>query len=62
MAVKVQVLQVLKRLPDDVSLDDIQYRLQVIETVLRGKAEIARGKGITHAQAMKRLGRRRNIK
>ena len=62
MTVKDQVIQVLRHLPEDASLDDIQYKLHVIASVLKGKSQISMGKGVTHAQAMKKLGRRWNIK
>jgi hypothetical protein len=62
MTVKDQVIQVLRHLPADASLDDIQYKLHVIASVLKGKSEISSGGGISHAQAKKRLGRRWNIK
>jgi len=54
-SVKKQVRDVLDHLPDDCSLEDIQYELYVIDKVRRGLDEVRQGKGISHAQAKKRL-------
>jgi DNA-binding phage protein len=46
-----QILQhLIDDLPDDATIADVQYRLHVIESVNRGRAEIASGAGISHEQ------------
>lgn len=52
---KKQVREALSRLPDDCSLEDVQYELYVIDKVRRGLEEVRQGKGIPHVQAKKRL-------
>lgn len=53
--VKQQVRQVLEQLPDDCSVEDIQYRLYVLET-LRNRTEAAdRGDFLEQAEVEQRL-------
>jgi len=52
------VRQLLDRLPDDCTLDDVQYHLYVMTAVEQGRAEIAEGKGIPHEQVKTRLRRK----
>ena len=42
------VLELLDRLPDDCTLEDVQYHLYIISSVQQGRAEITEGKGIPH--------------
>ncbi len=52
---KVEIL--LKKLPDDCSLEDIQYHLYVLEKVKRG-VERAESEGtLSHTEAKQRLGK-----
>ena len=54
---KDEVTALLKKLPDDASLEDIQYHLYVLEKVKRG-LERARTEGtISHGDAKARLGK-----
>jgi ribosomal protein S20 len=54
---KQEVESLLKKLPDDCSLEDIQYHLYVIEKIQRG-IEAAEKKGVvSQEEAEKRLGR-----
>jgi predicted transcriptional regulator len=55
MTVKEQVLEVITRMPDDSTLDDIGYELYVIESVQKGLAELDRGEYLTHEQAREKL-------
>ena len=55
MSVKEQVRKMLDQLPDDCSLEDIQYQLYLIEKVQRGLKSIDDGKGIPHEQVKKQL-------
>ena len=55
--VKQDVESLLSRLPDDVSLEDIQYHLYVLDKVRRG-LEDARVKGtLTQEEVESRFGR-----
>lgn len=54
---KQEVESLLKKLPDDCSLEDIQYHLYVIEKIQRG-IETAEKKGVVlQEEAEKRLGK-----
>ena len=54
---KKEVESLLKKLPDDCSLEDIQYHLYVIEKIQRG-IEVAEKKGVvSQEEAEKRLGK-----
>ncbi len=55
--VKQQVREVLERLPDDCSVEDIQYRLYVLET-LRTRTESAdRGDFVDQDEVERRLSK-----
>ena len=54
---KAEVQAMLKSLPDETSLEDIQYHLYVLEKIKRG-TERAETEGVlTHEQAKQRLGK-----
>lgn len=55
MSTKEAVLDLVKKLPDDCSLDDIQYHLYVMQTIERGRAEVAQGKTVSHEQVKQEL-------
>ncbi len=52
------VRELLDRLPDDCTIDDVQYHLYVISSVEHGRAEVAEGKGIPHEQVKMELRRK----
>ena len=52
---KHQVTELLAKLPDESTLEDIQYHLYVLEKILHGQAEIAKGEHISHEQAIAHL-------
>jgi hypothetical protein len=54
---KEQAAEVLRKLPDDVSMEDIQYHLYVQEKIHKGQESIAAGRSLDNAQARMRLGR-----
>lgn len=54
---KQEVEAMLQHLPEDSSLEDIQYHLYVLEKVKRGREDIANGRSCTHEQAKERLSR-----
>lgn len=54
---KQEVAQLLMQLPDDATLEDIQYHLYVLEKIQRGRVDIAAGRSYTSEQARERLAR-----
>ena len=54
---KQEVTQLLTRLPDDATLEDIQYHLYLLEKIRRGRADMAAGRSFTSEQARERLAR-----
>ena len=54
---KQDVAHLLTQLPDDATLEDIQYHVYVLEKIRRGRADIAAGRSHTHEQARERLAR-----
>jgi len=54
---KDEVRSLLDNLPDDASLEDIQYHLYVRQKVLKGIDASDNGKSISHEEAVKRMSR-----
>ena len=52
---KERVQEVLDRLPDDCSLDEVLYHLYVLQAVDRGLAEVEAGETIPHEQVADEL-------
>lgn len=57
MTAKQQVQDLLSRLPDDCSLEDIQYHLYVIQKVQEGLDSLDRGEGIPHEEVKREMAR-----
>ena len=55
MEAKQTVRELLHRLPDDCSLEDVLYHLYVIDKTQRGLAELDAGQGIPHTQVAEEL-------
>jgi hypothetical protein len=55
--IKEEVIALLNRLPDDASLEDIQYHLFVIEKVRNGLDSIEKEGGLTQEQVEARLSK-----
>ena len=53
LSAKDEVRSLLDRLPDDVTLEDIQYHLDVVVKVLEAEASIERGEGIPHEEVVR---------
>ncbi|MGH9420876.1 MAG: hypothetical protein ACRD3J_12945 [Thermoanaerobaculia bacterium] len=49
-------LQAVEQLPDDASLEDAMERLYVLESVERGRADIAAGRVVSHEEVRRHLG------
>lgn len=56
-----QVLAAVHALPVGAAMQDIRYQLHVIESVNRGRSEIAAGKGVSHAKAAEFLRKKWRI-
>ncbi len=52
---KEKVLDLVKKLPDDCSLEDIQYHLYVRQKVERGLQEVESGKVLSQEEVERRL-------
>ena len=52
---KEQVQRILEVLPDDASLEDIQYHIYVRQKVDQGLADGDTGRVVSHEEAMRRL-------
>ena len=50
---KAEVHALLDRLPDSVTLEDIQYHLDVVVKVLEAEAQLERGEGIPHDEVFR---------
>jgi len=55
MTGKQQVESLLHKLPDDCSLEDIQYHLYVLDKVRRGLEEACAGKALSQEEVESRL-------
>ena len=55
MTPKETVLEMIRRLPDDVALPEIMAALYLQLKIARGLEEIETGKGIPHEQVLARL-------
>lgn len=58
MEAKAAVRALLDQLPDDCTLDDIQYHVYVLRAVQRGLADVAAGRTIPHEQVERELKER----
>ena len=55
MTQKEQVLEAVRELPDDASLDQIADRIEFLAAVQKGIGQIDRGEGIPHDEVRKQL-------
>lgn len=55
MSTKDAVLDMIRKLPDDVTLTEIMAELYFRQKVDQGRAELDAGKGVPHEQALQRL-------
>lgn len=55
MEAKQTVRELLDRLPDDSSMEDILYHLYVAQAVERGQADAEAGRTVSHADVSERL-------
>jgi predicted transcriptional regulator len=54
---KEQVEQILQKLPEDASLEDIQYHIYVRQKIQQGLDDVDAGRVLSHAEVQKRLAK-----
>lgn len=54
---KEQVEQILQMLPEDASLEDIQYHIYVRQRIQQGLEDADAGRVISHAEVQRRLAK-----
>jgi predicted transcriptional regulator len=54
---KAQVEEILQALPEDASLEDIQYHIYVRQRIQQGLEDIEAGRVVSHAEVQKRLAK-----
>jgi predicted transcriptional regulator len=52
---KDQVRALLDRLPDDCTVEDVQYGLFLLEKIRMGKEAINRGEGVSHEEVERQV-------
>ena len=55
---KEEIIDLIKKLPDDAKIDDIMYHLYVKKKILAGIKEIEQGNIIPHEQVMENAKKR----
>ena len=55
MTVKQEAIRAISSLPDDAPIDDVMYRLYVIDKVSRGQAALKEGRTITTEELKKEI-------
>ncbi len=54
-SIREEVIRMIQRLPDDCTLEQIQYHLYVREQVGHGIADIETGRTVSHEEAKQRI-------
>ena len=57
MTTKELLQKLLDRLPDDATLEDVQYQIYVLQKIHAGEAGIAAGRTVPHDEVMRDLAR-----
>jgi predicted transcriptional regulator len=55
---KSKLEDLLKELPEKVDIEDVMYRIFLLEKIEAGEKDIEEGRTFTHREAMERLSRR----
>ncbi|MGH8193775.1 MAG: hypothetical protein ACREQ8_05140 [Woeseiaceae bacterium] len=58
MEVKDTIRALLDRLPDECTIEDVLYHLYVLQEVEQGRADVAAGRTVPHAQVADELRRK----
>ncbi len=53
--IKEEVKQIIEKLPDDCSLEDIQYHLYVLQKIENGLKDVEKGRVISHEEIEKKM-------
>jgi predicted transcriptional regulator len=56
-ALKEEVQAMIANLPDDCTMEDIQYHLYVIEKIQNGMQDIENNKTVSHKEAKKKMSK-----
>jgi predicted transcriptional regulator len=56
-SVKDEVREILEKLPDDASLEDVQYHIYVRQKVERGLKDVEEGRVLSQEEAERRMSR-----
>ena len=54
---KQEALETIGRLPDDVDMDEIMYRLYVLDKIRKGREDVEAGRTIAHDDLLRGLER-----
>ena len=54
---KQEALEAIGKLPDDVGMDEIMYRLYVLDKVHKGREDVEAGRTIAHDELLRELER-----
>jgi predicted transcriptional regulator len=57
MTTKELLQKLLDRLPDDATLEDVQYQIYVLQKIHAGEEDIAAGHTVPHDEVMRDLAR-----
>jgi predicted transcriptional regulator len=57
MSIKEEVQALIERLPDDVTLEDIQYHVFVYQKIAHGRAAAAAGETVPHSEVVRRMAK-----
>jgi predicted transcriptional regulator len=57
MTIKEKACEVISRMPEDSTFEDIQYHFYVLECIERGEREMEDGKTLTHEEVECRLAK-----
>ncbi len=54
---KQQVQEILEKLPEDASLEDIQYHIYVRQKIEQGLEDVSAGRVVSHEEVQRRLAK-----
>ena len=57
MTIKQKACEVISRMPEESTFEDIQYHLYVLECIERGERDIENGKTLSHDEGERRLAK-----
>ncbi len=58
MSLKDEVRALIDRLPDDCTIEDMQYHLFVLDQIRNARDSLRRGEGIPHDEVKRRMAER----